>query len=120
MKNGGVTTIDVVVNALEGKSETFWTLDGMVGSYYATGTTTESTVNLRYYAPGVLRNATASAWVTLANNCVVYNINTTAGTCTALSAAELASLNAGSGYNGFIAATDAYGYATVVYFVDAL
>ena len=49
-----------------------------------------------------------------------YNINTTAGTCTALSAAELASLNAGSGYNGFIAATDAYGYATVVYFVDAL
>ena len=120
VKNGGVTTIDVVVDALEGKSETFWTLDGMVGSYYATGTTTESTVNLRYYAPGVLRNASAGTWVTLANNCAVYNINTTAGTCTALSAAELASLNAGSGYNGFIAATDAYGYATVVYFVNAL
>jgi hypothetical protein len=76
------------------------------------------TTNGYYVAPGVLYDDNTKDYITMAKDCVVYNIDSTAKTCVALTAEQLATITTVE--DVCVAGTNNYGYATVVYFVDAL
>jgi hypothetical protein len=119
IKNGTATTLDFVpgiVAAQPISANSFYTIATTAGGYVASATAlTTSTYTLASYrAPGVLTGTdsgnNAGTLITLANNCVIYHIGTD-NTVTTVTAKDLDGVSA----TVCVAATDVYGFATVVY-----
>ena len=113
IKGGAVTTMNFTPNFINNNG----TINHNVG-FYTVATTTNGYVNgvtpvtaaaVKYAAVGVLK--IGSAFEVMADNCVVYDVNT----ATALTADEIAEL--GGSDTAVVAARDAYGFATVIYVV---
>jgi hypothetical protein len=127
VRNGKVTTMDFEMNYVAGAP-----MSGTLGFYIlpqakVTGYVDNVTAagdddrygTITYEAPGVLAvtdSQGATEYIAMASNCVVYGIDANAQTCEAIAKADLSTtIGTGTTYNGIVAATDAYGFATLVY-----
>jgi hypothetical protein len=123
IKNGTATTLDFVTGGVATANggqalvaDNFYTVTTTAGGYVAgvTALTTTTYTATSYRAPGVLTGTDSSntqgTLITLANNCVIYHIGTD-NTVTTVTAKDLDGISA----KVCVAATDVYGFATVVY-----
>jgi hypothetical protein len=93
----------------------FYTVKTTTNDYVATVEKVDMLDDIHFRAPGVLQGTdqnTDDTLVTLASNCVIYKYAN--GAVTTVKAEEL---TATSGTNACVAATDVYGFATVIYVV---
>jgi hypothetical protein len=113
VKSGTKTTLDFVPNGVSSnnvQAGDFFTIVSTSGGYVQTTTPATTVTGVSYRAPGVLSDGNTN-FITLANNCVIYKVDSTAGY--AVSTIEAKDVPASS--TVCVAATDVYGFATVVY-----
>ena len=113
--NGTKTTLDFVKGAAP-DAKGFYSVKTLKNGLVNTVEPKTTFTSISYRTAGVLL-CNSSEYVTMSNGIVVYNI--TGSGVAQLTAAQIANLGKLSTVEGYIAAYDVYGYATVIYVLNA-
>jgi hypothetical protein len=121
IKSGASTTMDFakyLILANDGttvnKAAGFYTVDETTNGY-ASKISAATSVTATWKADGVLYAGTSGEYIVMASNCVVYNVNDKTNTVSTLTTDQIETI---SGKTAFVAAKDAYGFATVIYVLN--